>query len=229
MSIDLLIVEDNPKEALRATACANQAGISSLLVAKNLEEAKAAFESGAPRYVLTDLFFQAGNVAVTDFQKELVPIYDAYANRRFVVKDLERNPVRKALELVSGGLGMNAERYIEEVMIKVFKNPPSMIKAAREAISGIQEPEKYKEFLQAKEKMMDGTELPLGILVVRQARAVGAQVCVVTSTYHHGAAFEPIASLVGSYTDRVSANGEKDWAGGLTRLGLGCDSSFGGR
>ena len=207
---DLLIVEDNIAEAIYAQGDAIKAGYKNLLVATDLETAQN-YLPHADR-VATDLFFPAGNVSVTDFSKRILPLYENFKKTNFSEK--ASGVVLASLEQCAELFSITPKEYVEKFMAKM-NTPKSMMKAARDALAGINDSERYDKFLKIESDIREGKNLPLGILVSEQAKEKGLPTVIVTSTNHHDMAFDVVKTLITvPYFYSFNA-GRKDWAGAM--------------
>ncbi len=214
MAHELLIVEDNVAEAIYAQAEAAKAGFKEFTLATNLEEAlKAIPTSGA---VTSDLFFPAGNISTEVYSKRFLPFYEDYKTRRFLGARKD-TIVLRAVEACAECFGVTPSQYIEDYMAKMA-TPKSVLNAARDAVRGITDSANYDKLQTIISQVREGSNLPLGIIVVEEAQKIGIPAVIVTSTNHHSLAFEPVRSLITvPYADNL-IEGKKDWAGGLARL-----------
>jgi hypothetical protein len=210
----LLIVEDRIEEAIYAQGEAAKAGYTELLVATDLETALKYLPS-ADR-VATDLFFPAGNVSTTDFSKRILPLYEDFKRSRFS-KQEGSQVVLRAVCACAEMFGITPKEYVEIYMPK-FNTIPSVLRAARDAVAGINDSVRYNQFLTIEEDIRAGRNLPLGIIVAEEAKEKGLPTIIVTSTNHHDHAFEPVRNLITvSYLDNL-VEGRKNWEGAMNYL-----------
>ena len=170
-----------------------------------------------PNYngVLSDLFFPAGN-STRQYAERFLPLYEKYKERRFE-KTREDNVVLRAVQACADAFGMTTQEYIDTIMSKL-DTPPIVLKAARDSLAGVKDSDRYEKFLKIEEEIKNGTNLPLGIIASEKANELGIPLAIVTSTYHHDDAFEPVRSLVNvPYRDTL-VDGRKDWKGGIELL-----------
>jgi hypothetical protein len=205
---ELLIVEDNIAEAIYAQGDAIKAGYRELLVATDLETALH-YLPQVDR-VATDLFFPAGNVNTSDFSGRILPLYEKFKKERFTA-DKGSGCVLAAIEQCAKLFQVSPEEYVTNILPKM-NTVPSVLKAARDAVTGVKDSEKYNAFLKIEEDIRAGRNLPLGILVAEQAKEKGLPAVIVTSTNHHDHAFEPVRNLITvPYFDNL-VEGRKNWA-----------------
>ncbi len=209
---DVLIIEDNVAEVIYAQAELTAIGLDFRAVT-NLSEGLTAM----PEYdaVLSDLFFPAGNISTEPYVQRFLPLYENFKRQRF--PKLGQSAVLNAVKQCADTFGIPANDYVENVMAKL-NTPPIVLKAARDALAGIKDSEKYDKFLAIEKGIRDGTNLPLGIIASEIAHQQGRPSVIVTSTYHHDDAFEPVKELIKvPYRDTLVA-GRKDWKGGIQLL-----------
>ena len=209
----VLVIEDNIAEAIYAEAELVGAGIEYFRAVTTLADGLEAI----PEYdaVLSDLFFPAGNVSTEQYSQRFLPLYEQFKQTRF--QKLGQNVVLRAVEQCAETFGLTSQEYVEDFMPKL-NTPPVLLKAARDALAGIQDSERYEKFLKIEKGIRDGTNLPLGIITSERAYQLGRPSAIVTSTYHHDDAFEPVKSLIKfPYRDTL-VDGRKDWKGGIKLL-----------
>lgn len=210
----ILIVEDKPEEAENARKTVLESGINDFRIVSTLSQAL----EYLPQYnaVLSDLFFPAGNYETRAFSQRILPFYEKFKEERF--KEIEKdNIVLRAVKTCAEIFGVTPEKYISEIMSKL-NTPPIIIRAARDSLAGMQDSEKYEQFLKMESDISNGINLPLGILVKEKAQELGKPSVIVTSTNHHNHAFEPVRSLIGlNYVDQL-IDGKKDWKRGLESI-----------
>ena len=214
MTKSVLVIEDNVAEAIYAQAELAKAGCKNFRAVMTLSEGLVAM----PQYgaVLSDLFFPAGNSSTGQYSQRFLPLYEQFKQRRFP-KLREDNPVSRAVEACAKVFGVAPREYVENVLTRM-NTPPVVLKAARDSLTGITDSERYEKFLKVEEWIRDGTHLPLGIVVSERANELGIPIVIVTSTYHHDDAFEPVRDLVTvPYRDTL-VDGRKDWKGGIELL-----------
>ena len=212
--IKLLIVEDNVAESINAQTEAFSLGFREVSTATNLSEAQRYLPQ--VQAVASDLFFPAGEVSTDQYVQRFSLIYEAFKKRRFTPIEKD-NIVLRALEHNAEIFGVTPKRYVEEIMVNL-NSPQSLIKDARDAIAGINDSEKYEQFLKIEQDVRAGKNLPLGIIVAEQATASGLECVIVTSTHHHDLAFEPIKNLLrGPYVDILRGD-QKRWDLGFAQL-----------
>ncbi|MBP7708567.1 hypothetical protein KA107_02685 [Candidatus Pacearchaeota archaeon] len=210
----LLIVEDKADEAIFARDHAISAGFKEVTLATTLEEAQK-YLPGA-QAVVSDLFFPAGNVSTETYVQRFLPLYEGFKQRRFQKTD-GNNIVLRVIQGCAETFGITPEKYVEEFIAKC-NTPVSVLKAARDAVRGIADSDKYDAFLKIEQGIKEGKNLPLGIIVAEQAKERGLPALIVTSTNHHHDSFEPVRSLVPSpYFDNL-IEGRKNWAGAMDYL-----------
>jgi len=165
-----------------------------------------------PDAVLTDLFFSIGP-DITRYVGEILevlPVYEAFVRQRYDSKWMN-NPVRLSLAQVAQTFGMSVEEYVPDVMGKL-DTPQVVMESAKRVVK---EQKEYDRFLEFIEEIRTGENFPSGIYVSRMAKELGIPCAIVTSTYHHDTAFEPIRGMLSApYTDTL-VDGKKDWAGGI--------------
>ena len=211
MTGKILIVEDNVAEAINAQTELARVGFRDFMAVTNLSEAL----NVLPEYncVLTDLFFPVGSTSAQPYIERFFPIYERFKDERFK-KTNRDSPIARAIEQVTGVLGMTPDDY-ESKLAPLFNHPPAMRKAIKDALGGRGDLERYQKYLVTLEKVKNGTQLPLGIIVAEEAKKQGLTAVIVTSTNHHDDAFEPVRSIIPvSYRDNL-IDGKKDWKGGI--------------
>ncbi|USN45008.1 MAG: hypothetical protein H6502_03005 [Candidatus Woesearchaeota archaeon] len=214
MDEKILIIEDDIAEAIYAQADAARAGYRLWAVATNLAEGLDRMADAD--LVLSDLFFPSGQDSVDAHVQRFLPFYERHKERRFAL-DSGAQIVLRAVEACAELFGMTPTQYVEEFMSKV-ETPQSTLKAAREAVRGVKDPEQYERFLEIERGIRQGTQLPLGIVAQERARELGKPIVIVTSTYHHDDAFEAVRHLVTVPYKDTLVEGRKDWAGGIELL-----------
>ena len=207
----LLIIEDNVAEAIYAQAEAAKAGFKDFVAVTNLADAQRYLPEA--QLVASDLFFGAGNTQVTGFSERIAPLYQKFKETRFQ-KTKGLDVVLRAVEGCAETFGVTPQVYVEEFMAKVH-TIPSVLKSARDALAGVNDSQKYREFLKIEQDIKEGRNLPLGIIVTEQAKEKGLSSVIVTSTNHHDLAFEPVRGLITvPYFDTLTA-GRKNWQGAM--------------
>ena len=210
----LLIVEDNPQESREAVNRAVVLGIENVTTASNLKGALSQIEDAD--MIASDLFFPAGNVDTKVYSNRFMPLYEQYERVRFPSQ--EGGVVLRALEQVSGVFGVTPREYVEKVMPVFNAEGSTLLEAARDAVYGIKDYSKHQKFLEVKEGIASGKNLPLGIIVAEEAKKRKIPAVVVTSADHHDMAFSPIGGLIGvPYYDTL-VDGRKNWKAGIERL-----------
>lgn len=214
MEKSILIIEDNKDEAAYALDVVKNAGFSEVHVIDTLSRAVKAI----PCYdgVLTDLFFPLGDSIDEEYIQRFLPHYEEFRKKTFTKLE-GLNPVKKALETVALTFGTSPREYVENVMSKL-NTPRNVLKAAQDTIAGINDTERYEKFLKIEEGIREGTNLPLGIVASEIAHKVSRPCVIVTSTYHHDDAFEPISSLINVPYKDTLVDGRKNWSGGIESL-----------
>lgn len=210
----LLIVEDNVSEAILAQGDAIQAGVTDLVVATNLSDALSYLPKAG--MVVTDLFFPAGSAQTDQYIQRFLPMYESFKASRFKKIDTD-NIVYRAVEQVAKLFDVTPQKYVEEIMT-LMKTPKSIQNAARDALAGVEDSEKYVEFQKIEEDIRSGRKLPLGIIVAEQAIERGLPSVIVTSTYHHSNEFEPIRNIVPVRYFDTLIEGRKNWQEGIEAL-----------
>ena len=132
--------------------------------------------------------------------------------------DNSDNVVLRAIEECARLKEITPTAYVENVMAKIEGPNSLMVREAREAISGIRDPEKYEEFQRIYDEIKAGKNLPLGIILTEQAVERGLPSVMVTSTSRHSLAFEPIKDLIKVPCIDTLVNDRKDWASGIVRI-----------
>ena len=209
----ILIIEDNTAEAIYAQAELAKAGLRDFRTVTTLSEGLEAM----PQYdaVLSDLFFPAGNISTEQYSQRFLPLYEQFKQRSFpnLGKD---NAVLGAVQACADAFSITPQAWID-IMAKMNTHPKTL-KAARDSLSGIKDSEKYETFLKIEKGIRNGTNLPLGIIATERAQELQIPSAIVTSTYHHDYAFEPVRDLIKvSYSDTL-VDGKKDWKGGIELL-----------
>ncbi len=216
--LELLIVEDNVAEAIWAQAEAAKVGLRNFLVAQDLDQALTYLEK-EPKYLVSDLFFPAGNINVQPYIERFLPIYEAFQNRRF--KEIkEESPVYRAVSVCAEVFGVTPEEYVEKVMAKLNTHQV-ILKSARDAVHKRQDYERFEKFQEVMNNVRNGTKLPLGISLTEKAKEKGIPNIIVTSTYHHSDEFEAVRELVPHYYDQVIGEGDqkrKNWEAGIEHV-----------
>ncbi len=210
----VLVIEDNIAEAIYAQLELTKAGCKEFRAVTTLSEGlDIMHQYGA---VLSDLFFPAGNVPTGQYVQYFLPFYVRYKEKRFE-KIRDDNVVLRAVKACAEVFEVTPQEYVNTVMANL-NTPPVILKAAKDSLAGIQDSEKYANFLQIEEGIRSGTNLPLGIIACERASGLGIPAVIVTSTYHHDDAFEPVKDLLKvPYRDTL-VDGRKDWKGGIELL-----------
>ena len=209
----ILVIEDNHTEALYAQTALGSAGFNEVEVAPNLSMGL----KELPNYhaVLTDLFFPAGEISTEQYSQRFLPFYERFKQSRFPRQN--GGIVLAAVRTVAETFGMAPQGYVENVVAKL-NTPPVVLRAARDAVAGIKDSDRYQAFLKIEEGIRNGTNLPLGIIVCEEAGKLGMPSVIVTSAHHHSDAFGPVSSLIQvPYRDDL-VDGKKDWKGGIEIL-----------
>jgi CheY-like chemotaxis protein len=211
----LLIVEDTIAEAIYAQAAAARAGYTEFRAVTTLEEALREL----PSYdvVVSDLFFPVGAGSTQAYSARFLPFYEAYKKRAFPEIGQEAQCVREAVKAVAEIFELSPEEYVTKKLPALGYNA-TFVAQIQDAFAGRKNAGKYQQFLGIEQQVREGTLLPLGIIVSERAQQLGKPVVIVTSTYHHDDAFEPIAGQIPcGYVDTL-AKGRKDWKKGLEKL-----------
>jgi hypothetical protein len=206
----VLVIEDNAEEATHAQSELVRAGLNDFKTVTNLADALDAM----PQYsaVLTDLFFPLGNLPSESYFQRFLPFYDQFKQRRFT--KTKGSTVLRAVEQCARAFGVTPRDYVEKFMAQL-NTPQFVLEKARDAIT---DSEKYEKFLKIEEAIRNGSNLPLGIISSEKATEQGTPCVIVTSTYHHDDAFEPVRGLIQvPYRDTL-VEGKKDWKGGIELL-----------
>ena len=214
----ILIVEDNIAEAIYAQSDVARAGFRDISVSQNLESALNVLEREKYDYILSDLFFPIGNTNKDKYISEIVPLYETYADRRFTKITDEDNVIKRTCEHIAKSFGITVEEYLEKLLPTMI-NIPKVISAAKDAVYGRRDYEKYLKFQKTIAKVKDGSMFPSGLYVVEKATELEIPIIIVTSTYHHDAAFEAIRDKVNApYIDTLEEDGRKNWSKGIEKL-----------
>lgn len=211
----ILIVEDNVAEAIYAQAEVAKAGFRDFTVSTNLESAL--YELGNKNYdfVLSDLFFPSGNNDNTRYIEKFLPVYESYKDRRFE-KINESGPISYAVKACCEALKITPEEYLK--LLPTMTDIPMVITAVRDVVKGVKNSERYEQFLTMEDKIRTGTNMPLGIIVCEKTREKNIPTRIITSTYHHDDAFEPVKNLIQvPYYDTL-IEGRKNWKSGIKSL-----------
>ena len=210
----ILIIEDNAAESACAQSELEKAGFKEVKTVTNLSDGLETMSQYSA--VLSDLFFPAGNTPTEQYSQRFLPSYEQFKQRRFPKIDKD-NPILRAIDVCAKIFGMTPQEYVENVVAKL-NTPELVLKMVRDALAGVENSEKYAKFLEIEEGIRNGTNLPLGIIACERAAELGMPAIIVTSTYHHSDAFEPISGLIKvSYCDRL-VDERKDWKGGIELL-----------
>jgi len=218
----ILIIEDKPEELIYAQHDVAKAGFTDIVYASSLHDARALIPSAG--MILTDLFFPAGE-STTAYVQRFLPAYEQYKIQRFREE--------KGSEVVRLALTAWAELFGEEPPtpekgLEYFEQytnnfdeqgrPNRILKAARDAVHGRNDYDRYQKFLDIETRIRDGTELPLGIIVAEEAKNYGIPTVIVTSTYHHDDVFEAVrGQITVPYVDTLQ-EGRKSWGAGLQKI-----------
>ncbi len=223
----LLIVEDNVAEAIYAQAEAVKVGFRNIQLVQTLGKFyevlnyKRNFD-----YILTDLFFPLGEVisefTISDYLLNVTQFYDSYADKIFRKIDKNSSPVLGAVNTVSDVMGISPLTYVSEVLPKLDV-PEIVLEKAQDAVYGRENSGKYKEFQTILDKIKSGENFPSGYYVSLAAYEEKIPTVIVTSTYHHDIAFEPIRDrlycpYVDTMIDDEYGGKRKDWKQGLEIL-----------
>ncbi len=220
MNTKLLIIEDKPEELIYAQVEAAKVGYRHIAHATTLDQALPMIPTADK--IITDLFFSTEEFK-EQYVAEFLPLYQIFKEERF--KDEKGSEVvRRAIFAWAELFGKNT---VEEGLDMFEKhthnydpqgNPNSILKAARDAVHGKKDFDKYQAFLKIEESIKTGKELPLGIIVAREAKTYDISTVIVTSTYHHDNAFEAVRSeITVPYVDTL-VDGRKGWVRGLEML-----------
>jgi len=214
MEKKILVIEDNVAEAIYAQAELANAGFRDFRAVITLSEGLDVM----PTYdaVLSDLFFPAGGESTEKYSQRFLPLYEEYKQKRF--PELRQdNVVLRAVQACAEVFGVTPQEYINDYMSKM-NTPKQVLKAARDSLAGVTDSERYEKFLKIEKGIRDGTALPLGIIASERAKELNIPSVIVTSTYHHDDAFEPVRDLIQvPYRDTL-VNDRKDWTGGIELL-----------
>lgn len=211
----ILIVEDNIAEAIHAQAAVVRAGYTDCRAVTNLHESLEIL----PMYdfVLSDLFFPSGTQDTQSYSARFSPLYASFKERRFPLLDKRVDVVKRAVAAAAELFEVTPQEYVEKIMPQQGTSP-KLIQAAQDALAGRVDSARYERFLGIEQKVKSGELLPLGIILAEHAKERGKPVVIVTSTYHHDDAFEPITSLLPcSYVDTLVDN-RKNWTAGIAQL-----------
>jgi hypothetical protein len=210
----VLVIEDNVSEAIYAQTELAKAGIMDFKAVTTLKEGL----SILPKYdaVLTDLFFPAGNIPIEQYIQKFLPLYEQFKNKRFP-EMTGNNVVLSAIQSCAKVFGVTPEEYVNDYITKM-NTPKLVLDAARDAIAGIKDSQKYEKFLKIEQSIRNGTSLPLGIIACEKALEYNLPCVIVTSTYHHDDAFEAVKDQIKvNYKDTL-IEGRKNWKGGIELL-----------
>ncbi|MEK6891182.1 MAG: hypothetical protein AABX03_03515 [Nanoarchaeota archaeon] len=216
--LELLIVEDKAEEANQAKLEAKKLGLTNLAVAQNLEQAFELLDLN-PQYIASDLFFPAGNLDVREYVERFLPLYQEYEQKTFPeIKAGILHRVIKGYE----EMGISMEKY-ERDWLPIVGKPmgEEYIEMIRDHIHLRKDYSKFVKFQGVKQAIKDGSNLPLGIPLMEKAKERGIPIVIVTSTYHHDHAFEPVSSLITvPYYDTLIGedNKTKNWQAGINAL-----------
>jgi hypothetical protein len=211
--LKILIIEDNIAEAGYAQTELVKAGFKYFKAVTNLSEGLKAM----PKYdaVLSDLFFPVGNVSAEQYSQRFLPLYDQFKQRRF--EKMEDNKMLHTILDKAKEVGVTPQEYVENIMTKK-EFPPIVLNLARDALIGVRDHERYELFLKIEDEIRTGTNLPLGIIASERATELGIPLVIVTSTWHHNDAFEPVRDLIKvPYCDNL-IDGTKNWKGAIKLL-----------
>lgn len=220
---EVLVIEDNLIEAINAQTELARAGIEDFRSVTTLSEGLEAMSHFDG--VLSDLFFPVGNASDEQYIQRFLPLYEQFKSQRFKKRPSD-DVILRAVKACAKAFEVTPEEYVENVMA-MLNTPPVLLKAARDAIAGVDDSERYNQFLKIEECVRNGTNLPLGIVALERAKELGIPSVVVTSTYHHDDAFEAVKGLIDvPYRDTL-IECQKDWKGGIELLLKSGD--FGGK
>ncbi len=217
--LELLIVEDNVAEAIYAQTEAARLGLRNFVVAQDLGQAFEMLERD-PKYLVSDLFFPAGNIDVQLYVNRFLPAYEAFGNQRFSTK--QRNTINEVAEKVAGILGISVEDYADKIIPNSFANiGDNFIDHVRSQIHLRENYGRFEKFQEILNNARNGTKLPLGIPLAEKAKEKEIPAVIVTSTHHHSDEFEAVRQLVPHYYDILVEGQEgkrKNWAAGIKHL-----------
>jgi hypothetical protein len=211
---NVLVIEDNVDESIRAQDELVRAGVGEFRAVATLSEGL----SLMPKYnlVLSDLFFPAGDIPTEQYSQKFMPLYEQFKQRKFMATDKSK-VVFGAIEQCARIFGVTPQEYVERYM-PMMNTSESVTKAARQALTGIKDPVGYEKFQKIEGGIRSGANLPLGIIATGRATELGKSSVIVTSTFHHDDAFEPVRNLITvPYCDTL-VDGKKDWNGGIEKL-----------
>ncbi len=217
--LELLIVEDKAEESDHAKLEAKKLGLTNLAVAQNLEQAFNLLDSN-PQYIASDLFFPVGNLDVKQYVKKFLPFYEEYERRRFPT--FEASILHKVIKQYEN-IGVSMEKY-EQDWLPILGKPmgEEYIEMIRDHIHLRKDYSRFVKFQSVKQAIQDESNLPLGISLIERAIEKGIPIVIVTSTYHHDHAFEPVRdSIKVPYYDTligVDNNNTKNWQAGIKHL-----------
>lgn len=203
----LLIVEDNPEELIAAQEAAKAGGFTRVVLAKTLAEARAILEgSDRPDAVLSDLFFPAGDEELaTRVRDGLLPSYE-----KMLAGRMRSNPILHVLVQLGEPNGQSPREVMDG-----FNPLDKIVANAKELAS------RDIELYEVTQRVRSVALLACGTEVARLARQMGIPHAVITSTYHHDMAFEPLREAMSDvpYVDTLDpATGRKQWTHGIELL-----------
>lgn len=213
MEKKILVIENNVEEKTRIHSELDLAGIENFWIASTLSEGLYLM----PRYdaLLSDLFFPAGSKSSEKYSRRFFPLYEQYKKK--FEETLKDNLILEAIQSSAAALGVTPQDYVNEYMAKL-DFPEFLLMKAQDSVAGVENSREYENFLKIEDGIRNGTDLPLGIIASERAKELGIAATIVTSTYHHSDAFEPIRNLISvPYRDSL-IDGRKDWKGGIESL-----------
>lgn len=211
MNNRILIIEDDIAEAIYAQVELAKAGFRDFRAVTTLSDSLEAMSEYDA--VLSDLFFPVGNESAEKYIRRFLPLYEQYKQKRFSKLE-QSNSVLRAVQACAELFRVTPQEYVNDFMPKI-NTPQQVLKAAKDSLASIEDSEGYEKFIKIEENIRNGTALPIGIIACERAKELEIPAVIVTSTYHHDNAFEPIKELVKvPYRDTL-VEGRKDWKGGL--------------
>ena len=219
---NVLVIEDNIAQGIYAQTALAKNGYRQFSVATNLAQALELIPQAD--YILSDLFFPAGSTDIQIHSSRFISLYEKRAQERY--------PVTDGAILVRKAIGAWAELFDKATLeegLEMFEQhtnnydaegkPNSVLRAARDAVRGRTDIDKYEVFMEKVTAMKEGNhDLPLGIIATEYATQLRKPAVIVTSTYHHDDLFEAVATqLKVPYVDTMVRE-SKDWDAGISRL-----------